>query len=522
MDLRDYLRVLRRRWVLVLVGLLLGTAVGVVVILRSTPLYASTVRLFVSTPGSDTANGQMYQGGLFSQQRVTAYADLIKGSTVAEKVLARLGENTESPADLVNQITATADPDSVILQITVTDPSPERAQLLAQTTAEVFTGYVGELENADEPANSPIRANIVDAANLPTAPVSPKPLMTIGLGAIIGLLVGLAAAWLRETLDTSIKTVDEVQKLTGAALLGSVFYDPEAGRRPLISGLSPHAPRVESFRVLRTNLQFLDVDQESQVYAITSPLPGDGKSTTSINIAIALAEAGRRTLLVEADLRRPKFGEYLNLESSVGLTTVLIGKAELADAIQSWGRSGLDVIASGTLPPNPAELLQSKAMSTVMEQLRKRYDVVIVDAPPVLPVTDAALIAAQTSGAILVLRHGHTTRDQAVQARERLDSVGAAVLGTVFNFVPHRAKSSYGYGYGYGYAPAVEVGSVDGPGGGAHAAESGSADQGPAEPASPEPASPEPAAAEPIPVATTAPLESRRNGTAGPLHRAEL
>lgn len=511
MDLRDYLRVLRRQCVLVVVGLLLGTAVGVVIILRATPLYSSTVRLFVSTPGSDTANAQMYQGGLFSQQRVTSYADLIKGSTVAEKVLARVGSD-ETPATLVNQITATADPDSVILQITVTDPSPVRAQLLAQTTAEVFTQYVGELESSEDPARSPIRAAIVDEANLPASPVYPRPLITIGLGAIIGLLVGLAAAWLRETLDTTLKTVDDVQKFTGASMLGSVFFDPAAAKRPLISGLSPHAPRVESFRVLRTNLQFLDVDGESKTYAITSPLPGDGKSTTSINIAIALAETGRRTLLLEGDLRRPKFGEYLDLEGEVGLTTVLIGNAQLADAIQPWGRSGLDVITSGSLPPNPAELLQSKAMAAVMAELQQRYDVVIVDAPPILPVTDAALIAAQTSGAILVLRHGRTTRDQAAQARQRLDSVGAQILGTVFNFVPQRAISSYGYGYGYGYAPTTPVQTEE-----SHPAHAEPVDGAMGEPAAPA------APAAPAPDATPAAEQAaaQRNGDAsGALHGA--
>lgn len=458
MDLREYLRVLRRQWVVVVVGVLLGAAVGVVLIVRATPLYSSTARLFVSTPGGDSANAQMYQGGLFSQQRVKSYADLIKGSTVAERVLLRLGSD-ESPTVLMTQISATADPDSVILRVTATDADPLRAQQLAQTTAQVFTEYVGELESSEDPARSPIRANIVDAASLPTSPVYPRPLITIGLGAIIGLLVGLAVAWLREALDTTLKTVDDVQKVTGASMLGSVFYDPGAVKKPLISGLSPHAPRVESFRVLRTNLQFLDVDGESKTYAITSPLPGDGKSTTSINIAIALAETGRRTLLLESDLRRPKFGEYLDLAGEVGLTTVLIGEAQLADAIQPWGRSGLDVITSGALPPNPAELLQSKAMAAVMDELRRRYDVVIVDAPPILPVTDAALIAAQTSGAILVVRHGRTTRDQAAQARQRLDAVGAQVLGTVFNFVPQRAISSYGYGYGYGYgyAPTTPV-----------------------------------------------------------------
>uniref|UniRef100_UPI003B3BAE16 polysaccharide biosynthesis tyrosine autokinase n=1 Tax=Nakamurella sp. TaxID=1869182 RepID=UPI003B3BAE16 len=520
-DLREYLRVLRRQWVVVLVGLLVGAAVGVGLIVRATPLYSSTARLFVSTPGSDSANAQMYQGGLFSQQRVTSYADLIKGSTVAERVLARVGSD-QAPAALVNQITATADPNSVILQVSVTDPSPERAQLLAQTTAEVFTDYVGELESSEDPARSPIRANIVDDANLPTGPVYPRPLITIGLGAIVGLLVGLAAAWLRETLDTTLKSVEDVQRATGASTLGSVFFDPTAVRKPLISGLSPHAPRVESFRVLRTNLQFLDVDGESKTYAITSPLPGDGKSTTSINIAIALAQAGRRTLLIEGDLRRPKFGEYLDLEGTVGLTTVLIGQAELGDAIQPWGRSGLDVILSGALPPNPAELLQSKAMSAVMDELRRRYDVIIIDAPPILPVTDAALIAAQTSGAILVLRHARTTRDQATQARHRLDAVGAQVLGTVFNFVPQHATSTYGYGYGYGYAPTQDptphqpAASHNPPGGhpnpGADRAGEAAVADLPAQPG---------AVSDPAVGRVTTPDPDRRNGDAsGALHRA--
>ena len=451
MDLRDYLRVLRRRWLLIVACLLLGTAVGALVILRTTPLYSSTARLFVSTPTSD-ANAQAYQGGLFSQQRVTAYADLIKGSTVAEKVIAKL-QLDESPAALVSQISAVAAPDSVILQVTATDPSPERAQQLAQTTAEVFAGFVSELESPADPSASPITANIVDAAGLPTTPVSPRPLVTIGLGAILGLLVGLGLAWLRETLDTTIKDPATLLDVTGAALLGSIHYDSGAVKRPLIAELDPHSPRVESFRVLRTNLQFLDVDKESKIFTITSPLPGDGKSTTAINIAITLAQAGKRTLLLETDLRRPRVAEYLGLESVVGLTTVLIGRVEIADVIQTWGASGLDVITSGAIPPNPAELLQSNAMAAVLADLHLRYDIVIIDAPPLLPVTDAAVIATGSDGAILVVRHGRTTREQGTQARARLDSVGASLLGTVLNFVPERSMRGYGYGYAYGYAP---------------------------------------------------------------------
>jgi len=451
-DLRGYLRVLRRRWVLIVVCVVLGTATSALVLYRSTPLYTSTARLFVSTPGSD-ANVQAYQGGLFAQQRVTSYADLIKGSSVAEKVVQKL-QLTESPTTLVDQISAVAVPDSVILTITVTDPNPIRAQQLAQTTAEVFTGYVAELEGASSSSAAPIKANIVDAASFSSAPVSPKPLTTMGLGVILGLLVGLGAAWLREALDTTISTPEVLEDVTGAASLGAVYFDAGAPKRPLVTQLDTRAPRAESFRVLVTNLQFLDVDKGCKIFAITSPLAGEGKSTTSVNMAISLAQAGKRTLLLEADLRRPKVSEYLGLESVVGLTTVLIGRAELHEVIQPWGDFGLDVVTSGAIPPNPAELIQSKAMGSLLDTLRESYDVVIVDCPPMLPVADAALLASEADGAILVVRHGKTTKDQADQARQRLNSVGAALLGTVLNFAPARAKGyGYSYGYGYGYAP---------------------------------------------------------------------
>jgi len=457
-DLRGYLGVLLRRWLVIVLCILAGTAVAAVVLVRSTSLYTSTARLFVSTPGSD-ANAAAYAGSLFAEQRVTSYADLIKGSTVAQKVIDKL-HLSESPAALVDQISAVAVPDSVILTITVTDPDPARAQLLAQTTAEVFTGYVSELEGGDGGATTPIRANIVDAAALTTVPVSPKLLMTLGLGAILGLLVGLGVAWLRESLDTTITSPEVLESATGAASLGAVYYDQEAPKRPLVTQISTRSPRVESFRVLVTNLQFLDVDKGCKIFAITSPLAGEGKSTTAINMAITLAQAGKRTLLLEADLRRPRVSEYLGLESVVGLTTVLIGRAGLDDVIQPWGDLGLDVVTSGAIPPNPTELIQSKAMGSLLATLRERYDVIIVDCPPMLPVADAALLASEADGAIVIVRHGKSTKEQAYQARQRLDSVSASLLGTVLNFVPARAKG-YGYSYGYGYGYAPKAGSVD-------------------------------------------------------------
>lgn len=460
MDLRDQLRILRRQWLLIVSCLLLGIAVAALVTIRTTPLYSSTARLFVSTPTSADANASAYQGGLFSQQRVASYADLIKGTTIAQKVIDQL-QLDETATALSQQITARAVTNTVILEITVTDPSAARAHQLAQTLAEVFTAYVPQLESASDPSAAPIKAVISDAALLPTSPVSPRPVVNIGLGAVLGLLVGLALATLRERLDTTIKTTDVLHEVTGAALLGIVHYDSGAARRPLVTELESHSPRLESFRVLRTNLQFVDVDAQSKIFAITSPLPGDGKSTTAINLSITLAQAGRRVLLLEADLRRPRVADYLSLEPTVGLTTVLIGLADIDDVIQPFGSvAGLDVIASGAMPPNPAELLQSNAMKRLLTDLRTRYDIIIIDAPPILPVTDAALLASVADGAILVVHHGKTTRDQTLQAKQRLDSVEAKLLGTVMNFVPNRGADRYGYGYGYGYGYSAKKGSA--------------------------------------------------------------
>jgi receptor protein-tyrosine kinase len=237
-------------------------------------------------------------------------------------------------------------------------------------------------------------------------------------------------------------------------VLGGITFDPSTRQRPLVTALDSHAPRVEAFRVLRTNLQFVDVDSNAKVFVVTSALPEEGKTSTSVNLAITLAQAGHRTVLIEGDLRRPKAAAALQLDNAVGVTTVLLGRVTLEDAIQRHPESDLDVLASGAIPPNPAELLQSNAMSDLVKQLRDNYDMVVIDAPPLLPVTDAALLATHADGALLVVRYAKTTRDQLAQAVDRLAQVDAAPVGVVLNMVPNKRRAyGYGYGYGYGYAP---------------------------------------------------------------------
>lgn len=455
MELRTYLQIIRRRWVMIVGCLVIAVATAALVTTRATPQYASTAKLFVSTPSS--AGSDAYSGGLFSQQRVASYADLITGENIAQRVIDELGL-TESAAALSAQITSSVAPDTVLLEVTVTDPVPARAQLLAKTVATKFTGFVTELETSGGQKHSPIKATIVDSPDLPSSPVSPQPVRNIGLAAVLGLLLGLGLSVLRETLDTTIKSAQHVADATGAALLCDIQFDKTAARQPLITELDSHAARVEAFRMLRTNLQFTGVDRDSNVFVVTSALPGEGKTTTAINLAITVSQAGQRVLLIEADLRRPKIPGYLHLEPTVGLTTVLIGRVALDEAIQPWGDDGLSVITSGSIPPNPAELLQSQAMEAVVSKVRAEYDVVVIDGPPLLPVTDAAVLASQGDGAIIVVRQGKTTKDELAEARERLHSVDARVLGSLLNMTRGRGAGRYGFGYdyGYGYAPPDE------------------------------------------------------------------
>ena len=261
----------------------------------------------------------------------------------------------------------------------------------------------------------------------------------------------LAAAVLRETLDTTVKGKDDLQQLTGATPLGVIAEDPDVAKRPLVVQVEAQSPRAETFRQLRTNLQFVDVDRPLKTVVMTSASAEEGKSTTACNLAITLAQAGVRTILVEADLRRPRVADYMGLEGAVGLTSVLTGLTSLDEALQPWGRNAMWVLASGPLPPNPSEILGSHQMSELLKTLEDRADVIVLDSPPLLPVTDAAVLARHADGAVLVVRHGKTRREQVTRALEALQGVDARLLGTVLNWAPVKGPDADNYGYGPGY-----------------------------------------------------------------------
>jgi capsular exopolysaccharide synthesis family protein len=249
---------------------------------------------------------------------------------------------------------------------------------------------------------------------------------------------------LREALDTSIRTPAELEEIAGVPVLGSIVFDPSADRVQALVGLAAQGRRAEDFRQLRTSLDFVHTVQSVQVLAVTSAVAGEGKSSTAVNIAVMAAERGARVLLVDADLRRPRIGTYLGLESSVGLTTVLTGRVSFDKAVRTWGE--LKVLPSGALPPNPTELLDSVGMADLLAELRGRFDLVVLDTPPVLAVADAVVCSSIVDGTLMVYRYGRTRRAQLAGALHALRGVQARIVGTVLNARPRRGADGGYYG----------------------------------------------------------------------------
>lgn len=451
MELRDYLRILHKYWILITTVTLIGVMVGALISILSTPTYQASTKMYVSVRGEGQGVVDLVQGSSLARQSVSTYAAVATTDSVLSPVVKDLNLEMSS-GTLATQIQATAPANQSLIILTVNGSDPKQTAEIANAVGSSLKKVVEKDLEASTVKGNPslVSLNTVQPAVTPVTPISPRVPFNVVLGGLLGLLVGVAIAILKFTLDTRIHSLHDVEQVTDAPMLGGITYDADAVKRPLIVHSDPRSPRAESFRTLRTNLQFLSVSDSEQhkshTFVISSAGAGEGKSTTSANLALALAETGLRVLLIDADLRLPAISKYMGIEGAVGLTDILIGNVEVADVLQRWGKDELYVLPAGKIPPNPSELLGSRAMDELLELAGEYFDYIILDSPPILLVTDAAVIGKRTDGVLLVAASAATRKQSLAGAVNSLQTAGSKLRGVVMTMLPTKGPDSYAYG----------------------------------------------------------------------------
>jgi len=451
MTLPDYLGLLRKYWRSIAAITLVAISLAGAYSLLAQPTFTSKASLFFSVNSANSAS-DLNAGSSYAESQVQSFAKVARTDIVLQPVIDKLGLGI-TPQQLAEQVTVTVPTKTATLDLAAVANSPEDGAQLAQAISEQLVTTIDQLSPPSADGTKAVAATIITPAQLPVAPTTPRTMQNLALGAMVGLLLGAGLAIMRDMLNLSIRSERDVERVTEIPLIGVVPEDDDAVRNPLVLNADPRSQRAEAYRSLRTNLQFLGLDHGKRSIVVTSSIPGEGKTTTAINTASTLAAGGDRVLLIDADLRRPKVAKYLNVEGGVGLTTVLIGEAQLSDVLQPCGVSGLDVLAAGPLPPNPAELLGLLQMQQLLAEASRRYNTIIIDSPPLLPVTDAAVLSRITHGTLVVVGSSIARRPQLAKALENLDRVDARILGLLLTRVRRRDSNSYYYEYEYQPTP---------------------------------------------------------------------
>jgi capsular exopolysaccharide synthesis family protein len=427
--LGEYLRISRKRWILVVATTLLGVLVALVLSLLATPKYVATAQLFVTTPAAyDIAD--TYQGNLFSQQRVASYTKLLTDESLAQQTVDRLHLNVTAK-ELAKHIKAKAIPETVLIDVNVDDSSPERAAEIANTLSDEFATMVASLEKPDAPFRMPvIRVVVAQPASIPQYRVSPRKKLNLLLGAIIGAIAGFGAALLRERIDKSVSDRGEVENLTGARVLATLPPGDKASPAAVIDFDGSSTDIAEAYRCLGATVADLD-DNLPRVMVVTSPGAVDEKTAVAVNLAQALAEANHTVCLVDGDLRTRALSQQFDKEGAEGLSSVLRDGLRVPDIIQPVGFGGLTFLSAGPAAANPSELLAPSGLVGVIDNLRAMFDQVIIDTPPLPQFADAVLVARRADGAVLVIRQDETNRDELARAANLLSDGNATLLGTV-------------------------------------------------------------------------------------------
>lgn len=527
-DLREYLFVLRRRWLTVVLVMGVVVALGVFSSYRKTAVYESTANILLQSDAVVGVFGQQSSGD--PERRVQNEAELITSADTIREVEERLGFGAS--------VSATAGGDTDVIEITATSASASRAALIANTYAEAHRdlrqaesltglqqaeaelqqkvaeidtalaanaqqladlnsqrndaiaqgnaaavtdidkaitenqqgrqgiqnerqGYadrIGQLQVQENLAANVPPLEILSRAAVPGAPISPDHRQDTTIALVIGLLLGVGAAFLREHLDDSVHGPSDLDAATGGlphlAMIPTYEGAVEDGQQVIVTSTQPMSHAAEAYRSLRTSVEFLGIDRPLETLQVASAQANEGKTATLVNLAVAFAQAGETVVIVDCDLRRPSIHEYFGLDRSIGFTSVLLGECDLEDAIRpAPGFHNLKVVCAGPLTPNPSELLRSARFAELIKLLTADQHLVLIDSPPVLPVTDSLVISRVADATLLIASSGISSKRRVKRATAALRQVDAPVVGTLLNRAPATLAYSYvDYGYVY-YGP---------------------------------------------------------------------
>jgi capsular exopolysaccharide synthesis family protein len=486
LSLKDLLRMIRRRALTIVLVAVLLAAAAVGLSLMQPPVYQASTTILVGQEQSDQSLN--LASDIMGLQQITmTVVEAVNSRVVAEAVIEELNLDT-TPETILGGMAVQQVTDTQFIQIDYVDTNPERAQQIANAIAEVSSEQIAEVS----PNATAITATVWEPAVEPTIPISPQPIRNGILAMFLGLGLGVALAFLLESLDDSWRSSEEVEQLSGVSTFGIIpqfkplrnahkrkdkktnssqngamehldlEYDP--GRNgsngknghheiefsgSLVAAADPTGVTAEAYRTLRTNLFYALVDDPPKVIALTSPGPREGKSTTCANLGVMLAQAEKSTLVLDCDLRRPQIHKLFGLRNLRGMSDVLTGRKSLEEAWQE-PLPNLKVLTAGLIPPNPAELLGSRRFAELVRQAREKFDYVLIDAPPVELVSDPLILATQSDGVLLVLDAQNTRKVSLRHSMRSLDGVEANVFGTVMNNVDISKKEYRRYQF-YSY-----------------------------------------------------------------------
>lgn len=452
LDAASVVKAVRTYWRGGVALLLLALVAGGLFLVRQPADYVSSASALVTASRASGNASEAAVADSLARSRAATYVDLARSGVVAERVAERIDFEGD-PRALQSRVTTTGNEESIAVTVSASGSGPEEARELADAWMDALVDQVADFEGGSARRPGFLSLTPTQSAG-PAVSTTYGPGLVMGAAAGIGLLLAVAYAIGRRQLDRRVRTPEQIRELFGLTVVGSLPRDPGFARERTLDAFDDEvAPVMEAVRKLRTNLLFMDVDRPPRVVVITSAMPGEGKSTVASRLAQVIAAGGQDVVLIDADLRRPTQVTGFGLVGGAGLTDVLVGRATFDEVAQRGNLKHLQVLGAGQTPPNPSELLGSQRMRTLLERLGRNH-IVIVDAPPLLPVTDAAVLTAASDGCLLVTTAARTTITQVHDSLGNLAAVGGRVLGVVMNGVPRSEAAGY---YGYDYAARPET-----------------------------------------------------------------